>query len=103
MTDRIQKQLVNLAGAIDLQEIVKRAVKYLVEGAAVAVAAFYIPRRQMDLEEIAMIAVTAAATFALLDMYAPSVGNYARQGAGIGIGLNTVGGLPGTAARAMGV
>ena len=34
---------------------------------------------------------TAAATFALLDMYAPSVGSAARQGTGFGIGANLAG------------
>ena len=57
----------------------------------VAVAAFFIPRKVMKLEEIAMIALTAAATFALLDMFAPSVGHSVRQGAGFGIGANLVG------------
>ena len=89
--DRIQKEITDLQSALDLQEIVKRAVKYLIEGGAVAVAAFYIPKRKMNIEEVIMIAITAAATFALLDMYAPSVGNYARQGTGFGIGANLAG------------
>ena len=72
----------------DLKEIGKRAVKYFVEGAMVAIAAFYIPRRKMSWEEVLMIALTAAATFALLDMYAPSVGATARQGAGFGFGAS---------------
>ena len=75
----------------DLKEILKRALKYFVEGAMVALAAFFIPRKKMDWEEILMIALTAAATFALLDMYAPSIGVTARQGAGFGIGANMVG------------
>ena len=75
----------------NLQEILKRAVKYLIEGAAVAVAAFYIPKNRMKIEEVVMIAITAAATFALLDMYAPSVGSAARQGTGFGIGANLAG------------
>ena len=57
---------------LDLNEVVRRAVKYLVEGLAVAVAAFYIPKKQMNLQEIAMIAVTAAASFAVLDMLPPN-------------------------------
>ena len=89
--DRVQKELVDLQSAFDVQEIVKRAVKYLIEGGAVAVAAYYIPKKQMNLEEIVMIAVTAAATFALLDMYAPSISNAARQGTGFGIGANLSG------------
>jgi hypothetical protein len=82
---------------LDVQEVVRRAIKYLVEGLAVATAAYYIPRRKMDLQEIAMIAITAAAALAILDLLAPSVGSYARHGAGFGIGASLVGvkGLPG--------
>ena len=89
--DRLQKELSDLQSAFDLQEVVKRAVKYLIEGGAVAVAAYYIPKKKMNVEEIVMIAITAAATFALLDMYAPSIGNAARQGTGFGIGANLSG------------
>lgn len=73
---------------LDLQSL----LKYLLEGLAVAAAAFYIPRRKSDLQEIAMIALTAAAVFAVLDQFAPSVAMGARQGAGFGIGFNMVGG-----------
>lgn len=76
---------------LDVQEVVRRAIKYLVEGLAVAAAAYYIPRKRMNLQEIAMIAVTAAASLAVLDLLAPSVGAYARQGAGFGIGSSLVG------------
>jgi len=90
---------------LDFATIFQRAVKYLVEGGAVALAAYFIPRRKMDLQEVAMIAVTAAAVFAILDLYAPSVGQSARQGAGFGIGASQVGfrgvaGLPGVPALA---
>ncbi len=72
-------------------------VKYVLEGLAVAVAAFYIPRKNMNLQEVALIALTAAATFAVLDMFTPYVGSSARQGAGFGIGYNMVtgGGIEG--------
>lgn len=76
---------------IDIQEIFKRAIKYLIEGGAVAAAAFYIPRRKMILNEIIIIAITAAATFAILDLWAPHIGVYARQGTGFGIGSSLVG------------
>jgi hypothetical protein len=75
----------------DLQEALRRVVKYLVEGAAVAFAAYYFPKKKMNLEEITMIAVTGAATFAILDMYAPAVSEAARKGAGFGIGATHVG------------
>jgi len=81
----------------DFAELTRRAIKYLVEGLAVAVAAFYIPKKKMGVEEIIMIAITAAAAFSILDLLAPSVGGFARQGAGFGIGASMVGvtSLPG--------
>lgn len=86
-----------------LGEVVRRLFKYLVEGAAVALAAYFIPRgRRLSLDEVAMIAITAAATFAILDMYTPSIGGAARAGAGFGIGANIVG-FPATGAAGAGV
>jgi ABC-type Co2+ transport system permease subunit len=75
----------------DITELIKRVVKYLIEGLMVAIAAFAIPKRSLNLEEIALIALTAAATFAILDTYLPTMGLSARTGAGFGIGANLVG------------
>jgi hypothetical protein len=72
-------------------ELVKRAIKYLVEGLMVAIAAYAIPKRSLNLDEVALIALTAAATFSILDTYVPSMGVSARSGAGFGIGANLVG------------
>jgi len=76
---------------MDFQEIVKRIVKYLVEGLMVAIAAFAIPKVSLKMDEIAFIALTAAATFSILDTYVPSLAVFARTGAGFGIGANLVG------------
>jgi hypothetical protein len=73
---------------VDPQEILRRAVRYVIEGFAVALAAFYIPRTKMSIREVTTIAITAAATFALLDVLAPNFGDYVRQGMGIGIGFS---------------
>lgn len=69
--------------------------KYLLEGAGVALAAFYIPRKNLNIQEIFMIALAAAATFALLDVFAPTVSRGARQGSGFGIGYNLSTGMAG--------
>ncbi len=74
----------------DISELIKRIIKYLIEGLMVAIAAFAIPKRSLNLEEIALLALTAAATFAILDTYIPSMGVTARSGAGSGIGANLV-------------
>jgi ABC-type Co2+ transport system permease subunit len=80
-----------LGSALDLGELLRRAVKYLVEGVMVAIAAMAIPKRSLNLEEIGLIALTAAATFSILDTYVPSMAVSARSGAGFGMGANLVG------------
>lgn len=80
-------------------------IKYLLEGLGVALAAFYIPRKNLNFQEILMIALTAAATFALLDQFSPGVAAGARQGTGFGIGLQVSGtglGMGGVAGPAEG-
>jgi ABC-type Co2+ transport system permease subunit len=78
-------------GVFDFQEIVKRGVKYLVEGIVVAIVAFAVPKKQLNIEEVIIIALVAAATFSILDVFIPSMGETARTGAGFGIGANLVG------------
>lgn len=80
-----------LAAVLDLGELVRRAIKYLVEGLMVALAAYAIPKRSLNMDEVALIALTAAATFTILDTYLPSMAVSARSGAGFGIGANLVG------------
>tara|TARA_Y100000817_G_C16857842_1_gene544722 strand:+ start:2079 stop:2345 length:267 start_codon:yes stop_codon:yes gene_type:complete len=80
-----------LGKVIDLGELLRRAVKYLVEGVMVALAAYTIPKRSLNLDEVLLIALTAAATFSILDTYVPSMAVSARSGAGFGIGANLVG------------
>jgi ABC-type Co2+ transport system permease subunit len=79
--------------SVDGKEIVVRIIKYILEGAMVALAAYLIPSKKSNPEEILTIALVAAATFSLLDMFAPSIGSSARfgVGAGVGLGLTPVG------------
>lgn len=76
---------------IDFADLFSRLVKYALEGLAVAIAAYVLPGKVMKASEILMISLTALATFAILDVYAPSVGPSARTGAGFGIGAGLVG------------
>lgn len=76
---------------INWSELIQRVIKYLVEGFMVAVAAYAIPKKSLRLDEVALIALIAAATFSILDTYVPSVGAATRSGAGFGIGANLVG------------
>lgn len=57
----------------------------------VSIAAYAIPQTTLKVDEILLIALTAAATFSILDTYIPVMGENARTGAGLGIGANLVG------------
>ena len=76
---------------VDFPELIKRVVKYMIEGFVVAIAAFAIPKQSMNVMEILLLALTAAATFSILDTFIPSMGVSARNGTGLGIGLNLSG------------
>jgi hypothetical protein len=76
---------------MDLGEVLNRAIKYLIEGIAVGLAAVLVPRKGLDLQEVIALAIVAATIFAVLDLVSPSIGVTARQGAGFGIGANLVG------------
>lgn len=60
---------------LESNEIFKRTFKYLIVALAVAFAANNIPQYKMELQEVAMISITAACVFAIVDMYAPTVSN----------------------------
>lgn len=77
-----------------LGEVIKRIVKYLLEGAAIGIAAMIIPRVRgiiLPWDTVLILALTAAAVFAILDLWSPSIGQSARSGAGLGLGFNLVG------------
>ena len=42
----------------DVSELVKRAIKYIVEGIIVALAAYVIPKKSLNVEEVVVIALT---------------------------------------------
>jgi hypothetical protein len=77
------------------QHIIKRItinnlIKYIIEGIAVAIAAYLIPQRKTKITEVLIIGTLAALTFMLLDLFAEDVGKASRYGSGFGIGYNMV-------------
>ena len=75
------------------RDLCKRVCKYILEGLVVAFAAIVLPNKKPDLEAAFALALVAAATFAILDLFVPNsnIGDSVRQGAGLGIGANLVG------------
>ena len=73
---------------IDYTEILTRFLKYLFEGFAVGIACYF---SNLKADQIIAISITAAVTFAILDMYSPRISDAARLGTGIGIGSQFAG------------
>ena len=63
---------------------------YLIEAFAIALAAYYIPKKVMAMSDILKIAVTGAIVHLLLDLYSPLVGTGLRFGTGMSVGKNMV-------------
>ena len=78
---------------IDISELIKRVIKYLVMGLMVSSCAYAIPKRSLNIEEIGMLALSAAATYSILDTYLPAMGVTAVAGSGLAIGARLVGGF----------
>ena len=74
-------------------EVVKRFLKYIIEGLAVALAAFLIPSKKVNSSELLILGATAATVFALLDTFSPSISIGARHGTGFGLGIGLTGGF----------
>jgi len=66
-------------------------LKYSLEGMATCVAMHLLTGRTQNYREIILVGLTAGVTFMILDVFAPSIGAGARQGAGFGLGAKTVG------------
>lgn len=77
--------------AVDFSEILRRAFKYLLEGLAVALVAYFILKDRFTVKEAVILGVTAALTFALLDTFSPTVAFATRFGAGFGLGTSLFG------------
>jgi hypothetical protein len=69
---------------------VNNFVKYLIQGIAVAIAAYVIPNRRVNYREVFVIATLAALTFFTLDIFTDDISKGAKFGAGLGIGLNLI-------------
>lgn len=77
-------------------KFIKIIIKYLLQGFAVAIAAYYIPvmfktsLRKPTVQEITSIGLTASLTMLVLDFVSGDIGNAVKFGSGFTIGSNLV-------------
>jgi hypothetical protein len=76
-----------------LNGMINRMLKYVIEGVVVAFVAHFLPSMKLSSMELATLGLTAAATFATLDFFAPSIASAARAGSGLSIGSKLTGGF----------
>ena len=70
---------------------INNIVKYLIEGIAVAIAAYVLPKRNTQMQEILIIGLMASLTFIILDTFTDdNIAKSARFGTGFGIGSNLI-------------
>jgi hypothetical protein len=86
----IKTEVATLLTAVQKQLTIHNLVIYLIEGLAVAIAAYVIPNRKTKLDEVLIIALIASTSFFVLDLFSEKVGSGSRLGTGIGIGYNLV-------------
>jgi hypothetical protein len=86
----VKTEVTSLLTAVKTQLTIHNLVIYLIEGLAVAIAAYVIPNRRTKINEILVIAAIASVSFFVLDLFSEKVGSGSRLGAGIGIGYNLV-------------
>ena len=81
----------NSMASFDVQELLTRLVKYIIEGLVVALVAWLLPKQQLSTHEVLLLALVAASVFSILDVLAPSIGSTVRGGVGYGIGFQLAG------------
>ena len=80
----------NIPISLDTRTLCKMVVKYITLGLVIAIVCLILPKQKLDLVAVIALALVAAATFAILDLFAPTLSGPAQLGAGIGIGFNMV-------------
>lgn len=71
--ENLQKNFDSLKNFNDSKEILTRIFKYIIQGIAIAIAAYVIPDVKIDLFHILLISLTGASAFAIIDLTIPSI------------------------------
>lgn len=70
--------------------VIRLIFRYLIQGFVVAIAGYYIPTKKPEWNELIMISLVAASTFAILEIYMPDAYLAARFGFGFATGSNLI-------------
>ena len=76
--------------SLDTRTLCKMVVKYITLGLVIAIVCLVLPKQKLEVQAIISLSLVAAATFAILDLFAPTLSGPAQLGAGLGIGYGMV-------------
>lgn len=65
-------------------------IKYALEALAISFVAKYMLGKKGNLRDILLLTLSITAAMIILDLFAPTVGSYTRQGTGFGLGLGMI-------------
>ena len=73
------------------RELCKRVIKYIIQGLVVSICCLLIPKAKPDFEAIIALGLVASATYAVIDLFSPSLTMPVNLGVGFGLGAQLVG------------
>lgn len=87
--------MIKVEKEIDLKRAFQIALKYLIQGFAIAIVAYYVPLtlkhslRKPTFKEVFLISLTAALSMYILD-YFTTIGTFAKLGMGFAVGNEVI-------------
>ena len=73
------------------RELCKRVIKYILQGLVISICCLLIPKAKPDFEAIIALGLVSSATYAVIDLFAPSLTFPLNLGVGFGIGSSLTG------------
>lgn len=73
------------------RELCKKVVKYILQGAIISIAVLLLNKNKPDFEAVVALGLIASATYAIIDLFAPSLTMPVNLGVGFGVGAQLVG------------
>ena len=73
------------------RELCKKVVKYILQGAIISIAVLLLQKNKPDFEAVIALGLIASSTYAIIDLFAPSLTMPVNLGVGFGIGAQLVG------------
>ena len=80
-----------------INNTIRRILSYILIGGVTAVSSTLLSKKKVSIRELALISITAATVFLVLDLFTPSIGLAARYGKGASIGVGIIDGVGSTA------